>query len=158
MTGKPDDTEELEAFFRAARSWPEVPDSDLLARVLAAAEAEQAAQAAARADRSVTTGAAARGRPSAWERIAGAVPRIGLDHAPLRLLGGWPVTAGFVAATCAGIWIGTLPQNPISDSGLFVVSDAAGGLEAWGEVAAFGLVAEDAGVGGPAGAIVEEDM
>lgn len=150
MTGKPEDHDGLESLFFAARSRPEAPDADLMARVLASAEAEQdvhmrRADANALADKTETGESTAhspdkRRVSGFWQSLSEAAARVSLDHAPLRTLGGWPVAAGFAAVTCAGIWLGTLPQSPISSSGLFVVSDAGIALEAWGDVTAFGLV------------------
>ncbi|MEM6483215.1 MAG: hypothetical protein AAF922_04795 [Pseudomonadota bacterium] len=151
MTGRPND-DSLESFFRAARSNPETPDSDLLARVLEAAEQEQIAQ---------TPGVASAGDTQSapfLQRWTRAVARLGLPHAPLRALGGWPVTAGFVAAAGTGIWIGALPQSPVATSGIFVVSDAGTGFGDWGDLTAFGLASESSVFENPADALTAEDV
>lgn len=124
MTGQPEDDTELEAFFQAARTMREEPDDDLYARVLAAAEDVQASQSQS---------------SSIWVRFVERASRAGRDHTPLRVLGGWPVAAGLAATTCAGIWIGTWPQNPIAGTALFAVADTESVLEDWTEMAAFGL-------------------
>lgn len=167
MTGTSDKKDTLAPFFHAARSRPEVPDSDLLARVLATAETEQAVHAraasAAGSDRFAETGAKpdaqTAGRPpiGMWQRLSRWAARIRRAPAPLRALGGWPVAAGFVAATGAGLWIGTLPQTPIAGRGLFAVAEAGTGFEVWADVAAFGLGDEGASLDIPAGLPSGED-
>jgi len=87
MTEREDDRV-LEPFFAAARARPPEPGPDLLARVLAEAEAVQAARPAAVRD----TGAAAAG-PSGWRALIG-------------VLGGWGGAGGLLAAGVAGLWIG----------------------------------------------------
>jgi len=73
----------LAPFFEAARAQAPEPSPDLLARVLADAEAAQA-QPVAR-------------RP---------VPRSGLWTRIAQGLGGWPGLTGLGAAALAGLWIG----------------------------------------------------
>lgn len=86
-----DDLDRLLAAERAAA--PDVPAA-LLSRILADAQAEQAAQMRA-----------------TWRRAA---PRRGLV-AVLRDLGGWPAMAGLAAATVAGLWIGISPPPALLD-------------------------------------------
>lgn len=142
MTRTPDDNEHLDNFFRAARSRPETPDVNLLTRVLEAAEAEQTAKAQDKS--AVRPQPATQSVSSNSNGFFGAIASTLRGHVPIRALGGWPVAAGFAAVACTGVWIGTLPQNPISQSGIFVVSDASISLEGWGDVTGFGL-AEAAG-------------
>lgn len=73
----------LAPFFEAARAQAPEPSPDLLARVLADAEAAQAQPAARRA-----------------------VPRAGVWTRLAQGLGGWPGLAGLGAAGLAGLWIG----------------------------------------------------
>ncbi|MEQ8902651.1 MAG: hypothetical protein RID11_16895 [Roseovarius sp.] len=79
----------LGGFFEAARGHAPTPSPDLLARVLADAEATQQPARL----------------PSTSE---GLVVRL------YRLLGGWPAMAGLATAALTGIWIGTaLPEGLI---------------------------------------------
>lgn len=137
MTRTPDDNERLELFFRAARSRPETPDVNLLTRVLEAAEAEQTAELQVKS--AVQSQPATQSVSSKSNGFFGTIASTLRGHVPIRALGGWPVAAGFAAVACTGVWIGTLPQNPISQSGIFVVSDASASLEGWGDVTGFGL-------------------
>lgn len=87
------DTNALEAFFAAARAHPPAPSSNLLARVLADAEAEQV-------------------RITALAEVIHTAPRSGLWEQVYRLLGGWPALAGLTTAVVAGVLIGaTLPER-----------------------------------------------
>lgn len=152
MTGKPNDDDMLESFFRAARSNPEVPDNDLLARVFETAEQEQSIQ---------MQGPATKDEPqeaTILQHVTGALARFGLGHAPLRALGGWPVAAGFVAAASTGIMIGALPQSPVSTSGIFLVSDAGAGFADWGDLTAFGLEADISALDRASGNSIAEDV
>jgi hypothetical protein len=81
---------ELERFFAAARGAPEPASEALLARVLADAQAVQAAESAMAMHRG---GAVGRRR------------RVGVWAA----LGGWPALGGLALATVAGLWIGFSP-------------------------------------------------
>lgn len=75
----------LEALFRAARAEAPAPGTDLMARIMADADAEIAA---------VETGFPAGGRRSGlWEAIVGAI-------------GGWPALASMATAAVAGVWLG----------------------------------------------------
>lgn len=160
MTGTSDKNDTLEEYFRAMRARNESPNDDLLARVLADAEAEQTRHASSVPvmDADAAVQIRARQTPGFWGRLTGGATRSGFDFSPLRLLGGWPVATGFAAVTCAGIWIGTLPQNPISETGLFVVSDAGTELAAWGDVMAFGLTSETVSADGTTDAVPAEDL
>ena len=88
-TGTGDEAAQARALaphFDAARREPPAPSEALLARVMADAAREQAAQAAARA-RSV------RGSPAGWRGVVAA-------------LGGWPAMGSLAAAGIAGVWLG----------------------------------------------------
>ncbi|MEL7013210.1 MAG: hypothetical protein AAFO72_08015 [Pseudomonadota bacterium] len=152
MTDKPQHDDDLEPFFRAARSQQKEPDSALLARVIELAEHEQSAQA--RAYNAIQDAPSS----SFWQRWVEPFARFGREGGPLRALGGWPVATGFVAAACAGIWIGALPQSPVSTSGILVVSDATMGFGDWGETVAFGLTTDIAMFDSPSDNIVLEEL
>lgn len=84
----------LEAFFAAAQREAPAPSPELLARVLAQAEAEQARFAPPRPRQ---------------------MPRLGLAARLRQGLGGWPALAGLAAAGLAGVWIGlALPEVVIA--------------------------------------------
>ena len=85
---------ELEAAFDAARSSRPEPSPDLMARVLADAQAVQAEQ-----------------RPAP----AAPAPR-GYLRQFLEALGGWPAVAGLSAAGVAGVWLGLGPVAGVSDT------------------------------------------
>ncbi|MCI2398606.1 dihydroorotate dehydrogenase [Aliiroseovarius subalbicans] len=74
----------LEAFFTAGRADTPVPSSDLMARVLADAEAHQS-----------------KPRP-----IARPAQRRSLLAGLIAAIGGWPALAGMATATVAGVWLG----------------------------------------------------
>jgi len=81
----------IDVFFEAARAQAPGPSPDLLARVLADAEATRQAH------------------PTAALAPA---PRPGIAARLYRLLGGWPAVAGLATAALTGIWIGTaLPEG-----------------------------------------------
>lgn len=86
----------LAPYFAALRkSGTGAPPGDaLMARVLADAEAEQAARESA----------AARARPA----------REGALRSAFRALGGWPAVAGLSAATVAGVWFGVNPPEALA--------------------------------------------
>ncbi|HMB13059.1 MAG TPA: hypothetical protein VKN37_03555 [Roseovarius sp.] len=85
----------LGGFFEAARGHAPAPSPDLLARVLADAEATQ------------QTG------PGTEPARVRATPD-GLVARFYRLLGGWPAMAGLATAALTGLWIGTsLPEGLI---------------------------------------------
>lgn len=89
MTKDHDDIRTLDDVFRAARDAPMEPSPELLARVLADAEAVGAAL-----------------RPV---RNQAGPPRADRLRDVFRALGGWPAMTGLAAATVAGIWIGLSP-------------------------------------------------
>ncbi|MEM1065062.1 MAG: hypothetical protein AAGJ74_06150 [Pseudomonadota bacterium] len=108
----------LDAFFDEARANRPTPGADLMARVLADADAVADGREA-RATRAATP---ARRRPAQM----------------LKALGGWPALAGLAATTATGLWIGfALPELPTSlglASG-YDLSDLAPG---YGSLSAFG--------------------
>ncbi|SPF78083.1 hypothetical protein [Pseudoprimorskyibacter insulae] len=81
----------LDTYFTAARDDAPLPSGDFMARMQAMALAEQPV-------RQVDTPA-----PSWWQQI-------------LSGIGGWPAIAGLAAATVAGVWIGAVPPEAMSDS------------------------------------------
>lgn len=94
MTEEHDNDALLEAHFRAARDFPAEPGADLLARVMADAEATQ-------------------------ERLSRQAPvevpaRSGRLAEMFRALGGWPAVAGLSTATLAGIWIGVAAPDGLA--------------------------------------------
>lgn len=104
----------LAPFFTAARETAPAPSPDLMARVMADAEAVQAQQ-----------GAVAGARPAA--------PRAGPWARLAQGLGGWPAMAGLGAAGLAGVWIGlslpeTLPGLPPGAGADDYVVDIAPGM------------------------------
>lgn len=82
-----DDDKMLEAFFEAARDDAPVPSQDLMARILADAQAELPA-------------------PAPILRQAVEPRRRSLLASLLAAVGGWPSVATMATATVAGIWIG----------------------------------------------------
>jgi len=83
----------LQAFFAEARHASPEPSAELLARVLADAEAEQARQAATGGGRAAKGGAGTAVAGSAWRGLRD-------------ILGGWGGIGGLAAAGVAGLWIG----------------------------------------------------
>lgn len=109
-----DDDRMLEAFFAEARQVPPEPSADLLARVLADADAVRAA------------------RPAPAMAPSAPPPR-GAWHGLLDLLGGWGGVGGLVAAGLTGLWIG------FSGTGILGAASAGiWGASAAGESAEFG--------------------
>ena len=88
MTDKHDEFG-LDAYFDAVRKATRVPSGDLMARVLADAEAQQMANVPAPA-----------AQPGLFASLWAAI-------------GGWPTAAGMVTATLVGIWIGISPPAPL---------------------------------------------
>lgn len=83
MADKRVQDQELDALFAAARDdTAQAPSSDLMARILADAEAMQP-------------------KPAAQPRRRG-----GFVSGILSTIGGWPSLGGLAAATVAGVWIG----------------------------------------------------
>lgn len=100
MTEIDRDRDALEPFFEAARGVePPAPGPDVLARVLAAAEAELDARAT----------------PVAVPVAAAPARREGVLATFLRAIGGWPAMGGLAAATFAGVLIGAVQPTTISD-------------------------------------------
>jgi len=83
----------LDDLLAHARKSESAPDDDLVARVLADAEAVQAG----------FPGSPAAGSPP------GLLARI------LDTLGGWPAVSGLAAATVAGVWIGVAPPASVEE-------------------------------------------
>ena len=99
MTRPTDDL--LDDLFARARGGASAPDDDLVARVLADAEAVQST-------------------------FAGPAPRPaqrGLWARMLDALGGWPAVSGLAAATVAGFWIGVAPPTPVAELTASVFGD-----------------------------------
>ena len=84
MTDNEPDRTGLNVYLDAARARRAAPSSDLLARIMADAQAVQAA-----AD------------------LRPAPLRAGLAEQFYRLLGGWPAFAGLATAAATGVWLGT---------------------------------------------------
>lgn len=93
------DDMELDHLFAEARDLRPAPGADLMARILADAEAVAMERAA----------------PVPLARIAW------LDW--VRALGGWPAVGGLVASTVAGLWIGVAPPAGLSDLAALVLGD-----------------------------------
>lgn len=99
------DASGLEAFFAAARETAPAPSSELMARIVADAEAELAARERPQAPMPRATG---------WRRLMGA----------LRAIGGVPALAGMVTATVAGVWLGfATPDSLNTLSGGLLLTD-----------------------------------
>ncbi|SDN42878.1 hypothetical protein SAMN05216196_101509 [Lutimaribacter pacificus] len=96
MAGTDRNDTRLETLFEAARGAAPKPSADLLARVLADAEAVQAAAAP------VPRKSAPRLR---WRQFVDAI-------------GGWPAMAGLVSAGVAGLWLGISPPAALDDLGI----------------------------------------
>lgn len=144
MTGQPDDDHRLDALFHAARAHPETPGSDLIARVLADAETEQA-RLQEGSDAAIDGDAHSSARPSRGGGFAGLRNALGLggwDPVPIRALGGWPVTVGLAAVACTGIWIGAAPPAPLAVSAQLILSDSSSGFGDWSTDTGFGLSGE----------------
>ncbi|MBS9716987.1 hypothetical protein ACFFUT_08840 [Pseudohalocynthiibacter aestuariivivens] len=95
MTEEKFDSGALEGLFDLARTEKHVPSSDLIVRVLADADTEQAVCR-------VTSSKPSEARES---RLA----------VVFRAIGGWPAIAGMATATVAGIWIGLSPPATLED-------------------------------------------
>ena len=86
--------EGLEALFRAARAETPEPSADLMARIMADADAEIAA-------RTRPVDGARRARPGLWAALIGAI-------------GGWPALASMATAAAAGVWLGFASPDQIN--------------------------------------------
>ena len=98
MTDKDPQKDPLEGFFDAARATAPQPSEDLMARVLADANALQ---------------------PQAAP-LASVVKRPGW----LSALGGWPALAGLATATVAGVVIGVTDPTSVGDIAFYSFDDA----------------------------------
>lgn len=119
---------ELEDLFAAARSAPLAVPEALTARVLADAEAEAAAVAGRGAAVAVTA------KPGLWARLGAVFARAAMVEG-MGALGGAGASAGMVAATLAGFYIGfaePVDMGPLASAlGLSVQEiDMMPGLEA----------------------------
>ena len=101
--------EALEAFFAAGRAEAPEPGADLMARIVADAEAQIAARAPF---------------PAPVPRRA----RGGLWTALISGIGGWPAVAGMATAAVAGVWLGFAAPGSIDTltGGLLLPQSAAG--------------------------------
>lgn len=111
MTERDDDAA-LEALFAAARNRAPEPSADLLARVLAQAEAVQAEQVARRPK------APAARRGGAWRGL-------------LDLIGGWGGVGGLAAAGVTGLWIGFTGTGAIGTATVAIWGEPAAEIEAF---------------------------
>lgn len=84
--------EDMDLFFDAARAAAPQPSADLMARIMADAEAQQP----------VAVPLAPRQHP-------------GIIRGFLAAIGGWPAMAGMMTATVAGLWIGVNPPTGLED-------------------------------------------
>lgn len=96
MADKHDGIDGLEGFFAAARQDAPEPSAAFVMRVMAEAEAMQAARQAA--------------APAVAARPAG---RGGVFDGLMALVGGWPALGGMVAAAATGLWIGFIGVDRI---------------------------------------------
>jgi len=110
MTERPDGTDPLAAHFAALKARPARPAPDLMARILADADAVQAERAAASSCPACP--ARPRARPLA---------------AAIRALGGWPAMAGLATAAVAGVWIGIDPPSGLVGAARTVLDAGDGG-------------------------------
>jgi hypothetical protein len=91
MTEQHQTNQTLEAFFEAGRTAAPQPSGDLMARILADAEAARVFAAAPRAV-----------RRGLWASLMAAI-------------GGWPAVASLATATVAGLYIGVSPPAQLED-------------------------------------------
>jgi len=101
MTMNPND-KILDDLFAQGRATSAQPSDDLVARVLADADAVQAGAGPAQA---------VQPKQNLWMRMTDA-------------LGGWPAVSGLAAATLAGVWIGVAPPAAVQDITATFVGDA----------------------------------
>ena len=99
----------LEAFFVAGRAHAPDPGADLMARIMADADAEIDARTAVR------TPAAARKRKGLWASLVSGI-------------GGWPAVASMATAAVTGVWLGfaTPAQMNALTGGLLPVNGTTG--------------------------------
>ncbi len=89
----------LDDLFAQARATAPAPSDDLMARVLADADAMLPGQPAAVA------------------------PQMGLWARLLDMIGGWPSVSGLAAATVAGVWVGVAPPSTVEDLTATMIGD-----------------------------------
>ncbi len=89
----------LDSLFAQARTANPEPSDDLMARVLADADAVQP-----------RPGVVPASGMGIWARI-------------LDTLGGWPAVSGLAAATVAGIWVGVAPPTSVEDLTANLIGD-----------------------------------
>ncbi|WP_421703995.1 dihydroorotate dehydrogenase [Aliiroseovarius sp.] len=94
-TDRDDDDKMLESFFEAGRADAPVPSQDLMARILADAQANMPA-------------------PAPLARPATPARR-GFLVGLLAAVGGWPSVATMATATVAGIWLGFAQPDTLSN-------------------------------------------
>ena len=97
----------LEAFFEAGRARAPEPGPDLMARIMADADAEIDARAP------VATPAARRARNGFWAALVSGI-------------GGWPAVASMATAAVAGVWLGFASPDQLNSlaGGLLPTEDA----------------------------------
>ena len=100
MTHPNDDM--IDALFAQARDQMVRPSDDLMARVLADADAVADAR---------LQPAASPQRPGLWAQLMDAI-------------GGWPSLGGLAAATVAGIWVGIAPPDAVAEMTASLMGDA----------------------------------
>ncbi|MFC2969847.1 hypothetical protein [Acidimangrovimonas pyrenivorans] len=109
MTDRSKEFDGLEAFFDAARAEAPQPSEDLMARILADAEAETARRAAP--------------VPEAPSAIRPAAKVLGFWDALVLALGGRGALAGLAGAMVAGLWLGVSQPAPIASLAQQVAGD-----------------------------------
>ena len=107
MTRNGDDDALLDAHFREARTREPRASADLMARILADAEAAQ----------SGLQEPPVRGPEVHIPRVSGGW---------LAALGGWPVLAGLSASALAGVWIGVAPPAGVAETATAILADDTG--------------------------------
>lgn len=106
MTDAPRDRDPLEPDFLALKARSTQPGEDLMARVLADADAAQVAMSA----------------PRLTPRLA---PRDPLSARFFAVIGGWPSMVGLATAGLAGVWIGVAqPAALVAGSEALIYGDA----------------------------------
>ncbi|MEO1639584.1 MAG: hypothetical protein AAFU41_10110 [Pseudomonadota bacterium] len=92
----------LDDLFATARKGTAQPGHDLIARVLADADALQSAPAPQPAQ-----------KPGLWTQL-------------MEAIGGWPAVSGLATATIAGVWIGVAPPAAVEDLTATLIGDEVG--------------------------------
>ena len=100
----------LEAFFEAGRARPPEPGMDLMARIMADADAEIDARAP------IGVPVARRPRQGLWATLVSGI-------------GGWPAVASLATAAVAGVWLGFASPDQLNSlaGGLLLSGDATSG-------------------------------